>query len=224
MIPRTHLIIIMLMLLATLGVSAWFYPQLGQRVPVHWNIRGEIDGYGSKWVPLLITPGAIVLVVLIMSGLPLLGPFRRNFELFRTIYGRLCVTIVTAFSSLHVIVLLGAAGHGLRIGADICIVLGVMSAVLGNWLGKVRRNFYIGIRTPWTLASDAVWERTHRFGGRLFVICGLADIAAGLLAPVDWICFVVLLGGIAVTVVACVLHSLYWYRRLGKVDDLSAGQ
>jgi uncharacterized membrane protein len=221
MMPRPYLIVLIVLQLAMIAVSAGFYPVLPDTVPTHWNIRGEIDDHGSKWTTLLLPPGLVLLTFGLLVGLPLVGPFRKNFEQFRVTYGRICVTVMAGMVALHVVSLLASSGHSLRIGAAISVVLGVMLTALGNWLGKVRRNFYLGIRTPWTLANDAVWEKTHRLGGKLFVVVGVASVLAGLLAPAEWICFVVLMGGLGVATVWLVLYSLYWYRRLGQVDDLS---
>jgi uncharacterized membrane protein len=73
------------------------------------------------------------------------------------------------------------------------LAVGVLFMLLGNYMGKLRRNFFVGIRTPWTLASDAVWERTHRFGGRLFVLGGLAMVIVALVDPVPWLLLIVVL-------------------------------
>ncbi|MBK8268617.1 MAG: SdpI family protein [Planctomycetes bacterium] len=81
------------------------------------------------------------------------------------------------FLALHVLFMLEANGTNVRMGPSIGIILGIMFMVLGNWMGKLRRNLYIGIRTPWTIANDIVWEKTHRLGGRLFVAAGIVTVA-----------------------------------------------
>jgi uncharacterized membrane protein len=169
----------------------------------------------------VLLPACTLGVAALMVAFPLLGPLRRNFEQFRGTYGRICITIVAGLLGIHLVVLLKAAGHELRIGATLAIVIGLMLAVMGNWLSKVRRNFYIGIRTPWTLANETVWEKTHRLGAKLFVIQGLVSAASGLFAP-DWVCFVVLIGGLGLIGLWAVLYSLLCYRRLGQKDDLSS--
>ncbi len=223
MIPRIHAMVLVGLLLVSVGISAGFAPVLPDTVATHWGVNGQPDAYGSKWMSLLLFPGLMAAALVLFLVLPLMGPFRRNFEQFRVIYGRIAITVLAGFIGLHLVVLLNNAGHSLRIGGSFAVIIGAMMAVLGNWLSKVRRNFYVGIRTPWTLANDAVWERTHRLGAKLFVAFGVVLALTGLLAPQDWMVFVVLIAGAALLVIWSLLYSLYWYRRLGQVDDLSAG-
>src|SRR5262249_13952430 len=98
--------------------------------------------------------------------------------------------------------------------------VGVMFSVLGNWMGKIRRNFYVGIRTPWTLANDEVWERTHRSGGKVMMLIGAISAITGFFAS-DTTCFIVLISGVGVLVLWALGYSLYWYRKIGRVDDLA---
>src|SRR5262249_19202654 len=153
--------------------------------------------------------------------LPVLGPFRRNMESFRVVYGRIGSLILTFFLALHVVTLLAATGRPLRIGAVLTILIGLMFACLGNWMGKVRRNFYVGIRTPWTLANEIVWEKTHRLGGKLFVAAGLIAAITGFFAS-EVTCFVVLMAALFGSATWSVIYSYVTYRKLGQVDDLSS--
>jgi uncharacterized membrane protein len=89
--------------------------------------------------------------------------------------------------------LLAGAGYVVSVPVVVMLAVGVLFMLLGNYMGKLRRNFFVGIRTPWTLASDAVWERTHRFGGRLFVLGGLAMVIVALVDPVPWLLLIVVL-------------------------------
>lgn len=220
MIPRGYLIAIGVVLLASIGVSIWFDMTLPDRVPVHWNWRGEVDGWGPRWQITWALTGLVFGIVALTAGLPMLGPFRSNFEKFRGTYGTIVLAISVVFLGLQVVISLAASGAGFDIGSAMCVLLGALFAVLGNWLGKVRRNFYVGIRTPWTLANDYVWERTHRLGGKLFVLVGLTCLVAGFTLPA-WICFIVMMVGVLGTALISILYSLVCYRRHGQLDDLS---
>jgi uncharacterized membrane protein len=192
-------------------------------VPVHWNIKGEADRFGPPWELAILMPAILLGLSLLLVALPAIGPFKANFARFRETYGRVCVTIVAGLVGVHGVILAKAAGADLSIGAALAIVIGLMLALMGNWFGKIRRNLYVGIRTPWTIANDRVWEKTHRLGGKLFIIVGLASAVAGFLAP-DVVCFVILVGGTLGATLWAVFYSLYWYRKLGEVDDLQAPQ
>lgn len=220
MIPRLHVYASLGLILAALGVGAALYPSLPDPAPIHWNLRGEVDGYGPRWVAAFLGPLVGAGVLGLMLVLPFLGPMRSSIQSFRVTYGRICVLIAGMMAALNGVTLLSAAGYKLQIGANLCIVLGAMLALIGNWLGKIRRNFYVGIRTPWTLANEDVWERTHRLGGRLFVLHGLTCVMTGFFAS-NMVCFVVMFSGLAAIGLWCVIYSLVLYRRLGSVDHLS---
>lgn len=188
-------------------------------IPVHWNLAGEVDRYGSPWELALGVPLGASFVIFLMIVLPLVGPFEDNFKQFATTYGRIVVLIAGTMLAIQAAVLAKGLGINLPVQAIFLPMLGIMFAMLGNWMGKIRRNFWIGIRTPWTLANDTVWERTHRVGGRLFVIYGLLVALVGFFAPpiiaMGW-----LLGGLIVLVVWSLIYSQRLYRRLGHVDEI----
>jgi uncharacterized membrane protein len=219
MIQRTHLLILLALLLLTLVATAAVYPSLPATVPMHWNIRGQVDGYGPRWQLVLILPCFLVLMVLMLLVLPVIGPMRRNFERFRRTCGRIAITLVGAFGAIQITLLLAGLGKPIAVGRVLFVILGVMIAVLGNWMGKVRRNFYVGIRTPWTLANERVWERTHRAGGKFMVIYG-ATIAASVLALPEWAGVVVLLSGALALVVWSLAYSSYVYHHLNAPSSL----
>lgn len=222
MIPRRYLLAMLGLVAVNLSIGAAFYPRLPEIVPTHWNISGQADGQGPRWILTFLIPLASAGLIGLLAVLPLVGPFKANFERFRVTYGRICLTIILAMSALDVVFLLAGAGYPLRIGATLCVVMGLMLAVMGNWLGKVRRNFYVGVRTRWTLANEVVWEKTHRISAKLFVVHGLVSAVVGLVGPPDWICFAVLVGGILVTTVWAIVYSFVCYRRVGEMDDLHA--
>ena len=220
MIPRFHLIWMVAAVIANIAISTAFYPRLPNPCPIHWNIHGQIDDYGSPMTMALIAPSASAGLVLLLVLFPAIGPFKRNLRDFRVVYGRIGSLLLTFFLAIQVILLLAASGRPLRIGPLLTVLFGIMFAFLGNWMGKLRRNFYVGIRTPWTLANDVVWEKTHRVGGRLFAVGGVISAITGLFAG-DVICFIVLIGTVLISVVWSLVYSLVIYRRLGQVDDLS---
>jgi uncharacterized membrane protein len=220
MIARNHWIAIVGLFLVGLVVSAIIWPTLPERVPTHWNFQGQVDGWGPRWQAAWLLPAVALGVVGLLSALPLLGPFRRNLESFRITYGRILVLVMAVFVAMHIVFVLNAAGRVIPVGRTLAVIIGTMLAVLGNWLGKLRRNFYIGIRTPWTIANEEVWERTHRVGGPLFVIHGVIVALSGIFGN-DRGCFLVLMGGLIAIALFCTIYSLVLYRRLGGVDELS---
>jgi uncharacterized membrane protein len=178
---------------ATLAGSALLYPNLPDKIPTHWNIRGEIDGWGSKTWALWLLPATAALMLGLFRLLPWLSP--KNFEVdpFKTTYEFIMVAVVGMFCYMHAVTLYAAwkAVHGDRsvdVGRLLVGGIFLFLGLIGNVLGKVRRNFYIGVRVPWTLASDRVWNDTHRLAawtlvagslvGFLIVVTGLSMLAA----------------------------------------------
>src|SRR5262245_42287959 len=151
---------------ASLYVWGFHYDALPEKVPVHWNIAGEADGWMDKQNVLgvfLLVPAVMAGMVLLTLVLPWLSP--RNFSLdrFRPTYGYIMAVMSGLLLYVHVGILLGGL-QVLPVDVGTFIIGGMFLffALLGNVLGKVQKNFFVGVRTPWTLASDAVWVQTHR--------------------------------------------------------------
>lgn len=155
------------------------FPFLPDTVPIHWNTAGQADQYASKWVNTLLFPllsiGLYLLLRFVTSAGPRLGG--HNSVAANT---RLRTVLLVAILLFMLIVQLCVTAISLGMLVDITFVLNLavslLFIVIGNFMGKLRRNFWMGIRTPWTLASELSWERTHRIGGWLFVAVGLIGI------------------------------------------------
>jgi uncharacterized membrane protein len=160
------------------------YPRLPDRIPTHWNLHGVADGWGGRNSAFLF-PAIGTGMALLMAVLPLIDPRRANWEKFRDEV-RLITTVLVLFAAWIEAVALGAAlGWGVNTGRAVLAGVGALLAVLGNYLPRIRSNWFIGIRTPWTLSNDRVWRETHRVGGRTFVIGGVAMVLASLV-PSPW--------------------------------------
>lgn len=174
-----------LLVLVTLGVAVWLYPELPAMTATHWNAQGVADGWTPKFwaaaIPVLVELGIAVLVPV----LPRISPRRFGIEPFAQTYRLLMLVLQALLLVILVAALLAGAGRRVPIPLVVTVSVGALLVVFGNYMGKLRKNFFIGIKSPWTLASDAVWQRTHRLAGWLFVLAGVVWIAAGLagLAP-----------------------------------------
>jgi uncharacterized membrane protein len=220
MMPRKYLIaMFVLMLLPTLA-GLGMRPFMPPSVPVHWGISGQPDRYGSPWELILTFALTNLFIGGLMLVLPVIGPMKANFQRFGETYGRICVTLLAGMSVIAIALLMKGMGRNIPVISCITVTLGVMLAVVGNWLGKVRRNFWVGIRTPWTLANERVWERTHRVGAKLMVLFGLALAGAGAFAPPIGVFIVTIAGAIGLAVWSLV-YSYVIYHRLGGVDDMA---
>jgi uncharacterized membrane protein len=201
-------------LLADLAFGLWALPRLPEKVPVHWNLAGEADRFGAPW------PHAIVLPLIGLACwsavllLPLVDPLRRNYarfpgtlKLFRWLVPLLCV-------ALHLAATLSSLGLPVDHGAAGKAILGVAFVVLGNSMGKLRHNWFVGIRTPWTLASEEVWTRTHRLAAPIWVVGGLLLLAGAFVRGTAG--EILLAGALAGMVLVPIAYSYLLFRRLSS--------
>ncbi|MEM9173472.1 MAG: SdpI family protein [Pseudomonadota bacterium] len=199
-----------ILLLISIVAIAMLYPQLPEQLPTHWNAAGEIDQYSDKWFGVLIGPGTALFVWVLMLLVPAISPKGFGTSEFAPTLNLLQVVLVAFMLGIGAITIMAGLGHPIAVEQAIPFAVGTLFVVLGNFFGKLRKNFFIGIRTPWTLASDEVWMRTHRLGGYVFVTTGLATMAMSLFG------FHLGLFGVivSITVLVPILYSYLLYRQL----------
>jgi uncharacterized membrane protein len=189
-------------------VAALMYGRLPDPVPTHWNLAREADSFTPKPWGAFVMPLATLGTWLLLRVLPAISPSGFRMDGFLHTYWLIVTLTVGTLFAISVVALLVASGSDLSLLRLVPFAIGVLFVVLGNYMGKLERNFFIGIRTPWTLANEEVWARTHRFGGKLFVLAGGLVIAA---AALDWPLQVVVAVVLAAALVS-VVYSLvvYW--------------
>ncbi len=182
---------VLLVAIATIA-SIIVYPKLPDRVPTHFDLRGNPNAYGPKWVPTVIFPVMILALWGLMRGLPKIDPRRANYARMQDTYDLVVNVVLTMLAALHLLILAGAMGSPVPFVRLMPAVIGVAFIAIGNLLPRARSNWWFGIRTPWTLSNDRVWERTHRVGGYVMSATGvLAIISAFFTSPIALIAFIV---------------------------------
>jgi uncharacterized membrane protein len=168
---------------AAVAVSIWAYPRLPESVPTHWNMRGQPDGYSSRLFAVISMPVALLVLTAVFQILPRIDPRGANYAKFQATYWVLVNGVLGLLFALHVMVLAVGLGAGVNVPQAIGIGAGLLFMLLGNYLGRVEPNWFMGIRTPWTLSSETVWRKTHRTAAWLFVAGGLAVVVLGVFRP-----------------------------------------
>ena len=172
----------LLVIAVTFSVGAYFYPQLPERVASHWNAQGEANGTFSKTWELLFVPLFSFVFFLLAVFLPRLEPMKESIEKNRNYVDGLFLTLILFFAYVHALTLAWALGRRFNMTLAIVPAVGALFFYVGVLLKNAEQNWFVGIRTPWTLSSKTVWKKTHRIGGTLFQISGLLSIL-GLAIP-----------------------------------------
>lgn len=169
-----------LLVAGMLLMAAITWPILPDSLPAHWNLAGEVDRYGSKPEALLTLPLIALALVVLLRVLPRLDPFRARYAEFAVAYALIGFAIVAFLATIYSVMLVAAAGTPVSMRLVIGPLVGVLLIVIGAVLPQVRRNWFIGIRTPWTLSSELSWTATHRAARWMFVLMGVSIAVFGL--------------------------------------------
>lgn len=172
----------LVILAAMFGVSAWAWPEAADRIAIHANWAGNVDGYGGKFAGLLVLPLAATVLYLVTVLWPRFDP-RHNFDMFARPYTIIRSGILGLMLAIHAGIAATAIGWQVNGATAMAMAAGALIALLGNYLPKIEPNWIMGVRTPWTLSSDLSWHKTHRLAGPLLVGAGFIDIVAAAMRP-----------------------------------------
>ena len=197
-------------ILALAILMGFWYSELPDPMPSHWNAKGEVDGFMDKDKNVALLLGLPLFCWGLMKVIPLISPKGFRTDDFSETVNVLQVALVVFMSLIGVAVMLEARNFGLDMTNYVVVAVGMLLIVLGNYLGKVRKNFFIGIRTPWTLASDEVWSKTHRLGGWMFVLAGIVLALSGVFGINE----IVMAGTIIIAAVIPIAYSFILYQRI----------
>jgi uncharacterized membrane protein len=172
-----------LIVAASVLASAIVYPKLPTTIPTHWDMLGRPNGWSSRVWGAWVMPIFLLATWVLFLVLPRIDPRGSNYAKFGDAFEAIIDSIMLFILGLHLLILRAALGYPVAIERVVPFGIGVLLVVIGNLLPRARPNWFVGIRTPWTLSSDRVWEKTHRIGGRLFVVGGLLIIIAAFVVP-----------------------------------------
>lgn len=195
-------------------ILAVLYSKLPDEVPTHWNIDGTVtySGKGTLWMLALM---GIVFAIL-FDVMPKIDPRKENYKRFNKYYDGFCVGMIGFLDIMFAIVLSESFMPGkISVSKVVMILVGLLFIFLGNILPKIKNNFYMGIKTPWTLSNTDVWNKTNRLGGKLMFILGIIILGCGFWIK-EQIAFWILMVGIVITTGVPMVMSYVWYRKSMK--------
>ena len=174
-------IIALVIVVASFILAALVYPLMPSKVASHWNAQGEVDGYMSKSWGLFLMPAFSLAIFLLFLILPKIDPLKKNYQKFKAHYEGFILVIIGFFFYLYIITLMWNANMKFSINQMLVPAFAILFYYSGVLMEKAKRNWFVGIRTPWTLSSKAVWDKTHRIGGQLFKLSAVV-VLLGLLS------------------------------------------
>ncbi|HUF00089.1 MAG TPA: SdpI family protein [Anaerolineales bacterium] len=197
MSTRTTTILVLLMILAAMVAGLLLWNQLPDPMASHWNINDQVDGYTSRFTGVLMIPLMTLGMFLLFLVIPSIDPLKANIAQFRGAFNLFIVLIIAFMVYLYGLTLAWNLGYtNFRMSGAMLPAIGLLLIFLGFMMRQAKRNFFIGIRTPWTLSSDTVWNETHRLGAVLFMISGSLAFIGGFFGGTTafWMMFAPIIG------------------------------
>ena len=203
------IISIILVVLAFL-TAIYFYPQMPAKMASHWGINGEVNGYLEKDFAIFFMPVLLLLLLGLFIALPKIDPLKKNYKLFQKEYDMMIVLIIGFLYYIYLLTIAYNLGYIFNMAQFLAPAFAILFFFLGIIVEKAKQNWFVGIKTPWTLSSKKVWDKTHKIGGKLFK-------AAGIIALLG-IAFPALGLGISIIAVLAIAIFLvvYSYVEFGK--------
>lgn len=208
---------VLLILLLPFILIGYFWNQIPETIAMHWNAAGEVDRWGEKGWNVFLLPVMNVVTYMVMVVVPYIDPKRKTdnqqkaLRVFRFIFPLF-------LSAVSLVMLYNWIGYDLQITNIILPGISILFLVLGNYLQTLKPNYFIGIRTPWTLESEENWRKTHRVGGKIWVGFALAMLISWFFVPDFAHSMIILVGSIAIAI-STIGYSFYLYWKTGRVPD-----
>jgi uncharacterized membrane protein len=203
---KTEIIPLLFILIACVS-SIYFYKHFPETVPSHWNINGEVDAYSSKTFGAFMLPAISIFMYVLFFFIPYLDPKKDRYAQFEKTYHVFKGILIVFMVTLYLFMGMNGLGYNYPVGTLIPVMIGILFIVLGNYMSKIKPNWFMGIRTPWTLSSEENWNKTHRLGAKIFVIGGILMMGMPLYSPlIKIIMTAVIIGGLTFGTIG---YSLY---------------
>jgi len=203
--------ILIIIIMGIFAAALYTAPCISQ-VPTHWNSQGQIDGWSSKTFAALFFPLLTIAIYLLMLFLPKIDPLKENYQYFEKQYYFIRLILVLFLAGIYIFAFFSAMGYRFNIMYFMVPFLSALFVVLGIFLPKIKKNYFVGIRTPWTLQSDEVWIKTHKFAGKTMVAGGILGIFTVFLGnSAFWVFIIVMI----IAALLPVIYSYFIYRRIG---------
>ena len=209
---RSTLIISLVLIAAAVALSLAVYGRLPQPMASHWGTDDQVNGTISRFWGAFLMPVMAIAMLGLFLLIPLIDPLKANIAKFRGLFNAFIALLMAFLLYVHVLTILWNLGlQSFRMSAALLPALGLIFIFAGLMMRQAKRNYFIGIRTPWTLSSDRVWDETHRIGGLLFIASGVLALIGAFLPGV--VAYWLVLGPVLASTVFVVVYSYVLWRR-----------
>jgi len=188
------------------------HPSMPSRMASHWNVAGEVDGYMGRDAGVFLMPALSVFLLALFYALPLIDPKKENYAAFQKEYDELVAITIGFLYYIYLLTLAHNFGYSFNIVQMLAPAFGALFLYVGAILAKAKQNWFVGIKTPWTLSSTVVWNKTHALGSKLFMAAGVVAFL-GVLAPQMFVASIAVVIGAAVATFA---YSYFEYQKETK--------
>ena len=215
MSTRTTTIVVLLMIVGATLAGLLLWNRLPDQMASHWNANDQVNGYTTKFWGVFILPLITLGMFVLFLVIPAIDPLKANIVQFREAFNLFIVLMVAFMVYIYGLTLAWNLGYAsFKMSGAMLPALGLLFIFIGFMLRQAKRNFFIGIRTPWTLSSDRVWEETHRLGAVLFMISGALAFIGGLFGGTTafWLMFIPIMG----STLFLLVYSYVLYQRETK--------
>jgi len=198
---------------------AYIWGQLPDKVPVHWNIKGEVDRYGSS-TELILMALLPLFVYLIFLIVPKIDPKKKLHKMGNK-FQHLKIWFMIIMSMLSLYILYSAMHQSLVVPNYLFLIIGFLFIMLGNYFKTIQPNYFIGIRTPWTLENETVWKETHQFAGKMWFAGGILVVLASLILSKQVMTYV-FITFVAIITIITVLYSYFKFEEIKKQHKITS--
>jgi len=162
-----------ILIVVSILAAIFFYEALPSQVITHWNFGGQPDGWDSKDSFVILMPAITLAIYLLFRFLPHIDPKKSNYEKFSLEYKMIQLLIVAFLTILFFVSIFANLGYNLQVGIIVPVMVGILFVFFGGYIKNIKPNWFVGIRTPWTLSSEKVWIKTHELGSKMFMVSGV---------------------------------------------------
>ncbi|RAS76928.1 SdpI family protein [Priestia endophytica] len=202
------------LIIMSLSILCWviLYNKLPSQIPMQWGVDGTVNSYAPKLQAAFTHNGILLFLYAVLVLSPKMDPRKQNYPKFSRSYRIITLAIMLVLFLLNISVLLASLGYNLNVTTITPILVGILFIILGNYMQTVKPNFFIGIRTAWTLSNEQVWRKTHRLGSKLFILGGILFFVTPFVP--EQLLFPLIISIILAVVLIPTLYSYVQYRKI----------